>query len=283
MIEIKNINYSVNAHRILKDINLSVKEGECLCILGPNGAGKTTLFDILLGFIKPDSGSVSFGGKNFQEIKKTVGVVFDNTPIFYYAKVGEYLAYIARIYGVDIEVARALMKELGIDGLESSFLRALSQGEKKKIGLISALMHDPEILVLDEPTSNLDPFSREQLWNMIKRKRRTIIFTTHIWDEAQKHADRVAFISSGRILAIDTPASFLSKRYIKYKKKVILPPETDLPLKDVHFIETEDKIVVYLEDTNNFAKTLEKKLINFSVLPVSLEDVFLILDKEEKK
>lgn len=283
MIEIKNINYSVNAHRILKDINLSVKEGECLCILGPNGAGKTTLFDILLGFIKPDSGSVSFGGKNFQEIKKTVGVVFDNTPIFYYAKVGEYLAYIARIYGVDIEVARALMKELGIDGLESSFLRALSQGEKKKIGLISALMHDPEILVLDEPTSNLDPFSREQLWNMIKRKRRTIIFTTHIWDEAQKHADRVAFISSGRILAIDTPASFLSKRYIKYKKKVILPPETDLPLKHVHFIETDDKIVVYLEDTNNFVKTLEKKLISFSVLPVSLEDVFLILDKEEKK
>jgi ABC-type multidrug transport system ATPase subunit len=215
MIKIENLYYKEKDFLILKGININILEKECFAILGPNGAGKTTLIEIIISILKPTSGKVEFFGKRFEEIKEKVGVVFEDPPLFYYAKVNEMIDYLITIYSLKKHKIEELIKHLELEKIKNREIRKLSKGEKKKVSILIALMNDPEILILDEPTSGLDPFVREKLWKLFKSQERTIIFSTHIWDEAKNYANKIAFINNGEIIGIGSPSDFISEKFLR--------------------------------------------------------------------
>lgn len=283
MIRIENLSLSLDGKVILKEIDLDSKEGDCFAILGPNGSGKTTLIEIITEYLKPTEGNVKIWDKDFSEVKERIGVLPEYPPLFYYAKVKEILFYVCCVYDTSYDRVKPLMDYLEISEIENSLVRVLSKGQRKKVGLLISLVHDPDLLILDEPTSGMDPFVREKIWELLKKKNRTIIFTTHIWEEAEKNSDRIAFINRGEILMVDTPSSFLSKRYIKSCRKLILPKRNSCSysLDCNHVIEKEDVYCVYPSNLEEFLSK-HNKLNDYSISPISLEDVFLFLAKERK-
>ena len=279
MVDIRNISLKVNGKFILKDVNLKINDGECLALLGPNGAGKSSLIDIFTGAIRPSHGEVKIWGKEFQEVKKDIGVLYEYSPLFYYSKVKEILAYVCVIYGIKYKSIAELIRSLGMQNIEDRLVRVLSKGERRKVGIILALLHNPSLLILDEPTSGMDPFVRDHCWNLFKKAGRTILFSTHIWEEAEKYADRIAFISEGEILEVDTPSAFLSNKYLKTRKKVTLSKDEKLaPLfKETLCIEENGQCYLYPADIDQFLETVKEKAKDYSISPIALKDVFLYI------
>lgn len=277
MIEVRNISYKDKNNEILYNINFSINENECFGILGPNGAGKTTLMELMLSLIKPQEGEIKFFGKCFKDIKDKIGVLFENPPLFYYAKVNEIIDFFASIYNSKKENVNELIKKLDINEILKREIRKLSKGERKKLGLLISLINEPLILILDEPTSGMDPFIREKIWEIIKSKKRTIIFSTHIWEEAEKYADRVLLLNRGKVLAIDSPSNFLSQKYIKFKNKIILKNKEEVHnlIEEEFYIKIGDKIYVYPSNFDDFIKKIRNFEYDFA--KVTLEDVFLCL------
>ncbi|MEO0297296.1 MAG: ABC transporter ATP-binding protein [candidate division WOR-3 bacterium] len=281
MIEIKNISYKEKNQEILKNISLTIKEKECFAILGPNGAGKTTLMELMVSLIKPLQGEIKFLGKNFETVKDKIGVLFENPPLFYYAKVNEVIEYLACIYNIKKEKIIELIKKLEMDEIFKREIRKLSKGERKKLGLLISLINDPLILILDEPTSGMDPFIREKIWEVIKSKERTVVFSTHIWEEAEKYADRILLLDKGKILAIDSPSDFLSEKYMRFKNKIVLNNHPDLYnlIEKEFYIKKEDKIYIYPSNPEDFIKKIKNFEYNFC--RINLEDVFLFLKAKQ--
>lgn len=281
MIEVKNISYKEKDKQILSNINLSINEGECFAILGPNGAGKTTLMELMLSLIRPTKGEIKFFGKEFEDIKGKIGVLFETPPLFYYAKVNEIIEYLALIYKVKKKRIRKVVERLEMEEIFKREVRKLSKGERKKVGLLASLLNDPLILILDEPTSGMDPFIREKIWEILKSKERTIIFSTHIWEEAEKYADRVLLLDRGKVLAVDSPSNFLSEKYIKFKNKIVLKNTSELEnlIKGEFYIKREDKVYIYPSNPDDFVKRI--KNLEYSFSKISLEDVFLYLRREK--
>lgn len=262
---------------ILKNINLTIKENECFGILGPNGAGKTTLMEIIVSLIKPKEGEIKFFGKDFESIKDKVGVLFENPPLFYYAKVNEIIDYLSCIYRVKKDKIEEIIEKLEMKEIYKREIRKLSKGEKKKVGLLISLINNPLILILDEPTSGMDPFMREKIWEMVKKEKRIIIFSTHIWEEAEKYADRILLLDKGRVIGIDSPTNFLSEKYINFKNKIVLnySKEVEDFIKGEFYIKKEEEIYVYPLNFEDFTKKI--KDFEYNVKKINLEDVFLYL------
>ncbi|MEM2707995.1 MAG: ABC transporter ATP-binding protein, partial [Candidatus Pacearchaeota archaeon] len=263
------------------NISLTIKEKECFAILGPNGAGKTTLMELMVSLIKPLQGEIKFFGKNFETVKDKIGVLFENPPLFYYAKVNEVIEYLACIYNIKKEKIIELIKKLEMDEIFKREIRKLSKGERKKLGLLISLINDPLILILDEPTSGMDPFIREKIWEVIKSKERTVVFSTHIWEEAEKYADRILLLDKGKILAIDSPSDFLSEKYMRFKNKIVLNNHPDLYnlIEKEFYIKKEDKIYIYPSNPEDFIKKIKNFEYNFC--RINLEDVFLFLKAKQ--
>lgn len=283
MIEIRNISYKDKNNEILRNIKFSIKENECFAILGPNGSGKTTLIELMVSLIKPTHGEIKFFGKDFKDIKNKVGVLFENPPLFYYAKVNEIIDFFTLIYGCENKKVKELIEKLEMEEILKREIRKLSKGEKKKLGLLISLINDPSILILDEPTSGMDPFVRKKIWEIIKSKEKTIIFSTHIWEEAEEYADRVLLLNKGEILAIDSPSNFLSEKYLGFKNKIILRKREDIKgfIEKEFYIETENEIYVYSLNPDEIVKKIKNFEYNFS--RVTLEDVFLYLKEKNEK
>jgi ABC-2 type transport system ATP-binding protein len=197
------------------DLSLEVHEGEILGFLGPNGAGKTTSISMMCGLLKPDAGRVLIHGKPVHggapEVRARVGVCPQETILWEKLTCQEQLEFIGSLYGVRPRTARqhggALLEVLGLSAKSDELAGKLSGGMKRRLNLALALVHDPEILVLDEPEAGLDPQSRVLVREYIRSlaNRKTVILTTHNMDEAERLADRVAIIDHGRLLVVDTP------------------------------------------------------------------------------
>jgi len=199
----------------VKDLSLDVFDGEVLGLLGPNGAGKTTSINMLCGLLKPDSGRVSIHGKIISNadasLRLRVGVCPQDIVLWKTLTCLEQMQFIGEMYGMKGKSARQrgeqLFKELDLSEKKDKLARTLSGGMQRRLNLALALVHDPEILVLDEPEAGLDPQSRVLVREYIKSlaHRKTIILTTHNLDEADRMADRVAIIDHGLLLTVDTP------------------------------------------------------------------------------
>jgi ABC-type multidrug transport system ATPase subunit len=197
------------------DVSFSVNEGEIFGLIGPDGAGKTSLFRMLTTLLLPDSGSASVAGfdvvKDYRKIRNTVGYMPGKFSLYPDLSVEENLNFFATVFGTTIQENYDLIKEIYVQLEPFKKRRAgkLSGGMKQKLALCCALIHKPTVLFLDEPTTGVDPVSRKEFWEMLKRlkaQRITILVSTAYMDEATL-CDRIALIHSGKILSVDTPAN----------------------------------------------------------------------------
>ena len=199
----------------VEDLNLEIYEGEIFGFLGPNGAGKTTSIKMMCGLLAPDAGQVFIHGERIAEadekVRARVGVCPQEIVLWERLTCLEQLQFIGQMYGLSRQVGRergdALLAELDLTAKRDKLARTLSGGMQRRLNLAMALVHDPDILVLDEPEAGLDPQSRVKVREYIQSLARlkTVILTTHNMDEADRVADRVAIIDHGRLLVVDTP------------------------------------------------------------------------------
>lgn len=210
------------------NVSLEVKNHETVALLGPNGAGKSTLCKMAAGMVKPTSGRVLLEGmevtQNIRSASRKIGVVLGPSLVYYRMKGRQYLRFFARIYRVNQYESRInqLSEELGIRDFIDEHIEEYSTGMKMKISLARALLHDPSLLVLDEFTSGLDPISALHIRQLVKGVGKTILLTTHNPHEAEVMADRVSFISKGKVVAIGSPAEMVQSVREKVRLQVVL-------------------------------------------------------------
>jgi ABC-2 type transport system ATP-binding protein len=221
-IKLQNISKSFKDKTALKNISFDVKEGELFGLIGPDGAGKTTLFRILTTLLIADEGTATVGNfdviKNYKSIRNNVGYMPGRFSLYQDLTVEENLAFFATIFGTTIEENYDLIKDIyvQIEPFKNRRAGKLSGGMKQKLALCCALIHKPKVLFLDEPTTGVDPVSRKEFWEMLKRlqtKGITMLVSTPYMDEAAL-CDRIALIQDGKILEIDTPQEIV-KHYPK--------------------------------------------------------------------
>lgn len=220
MIEVKNVTKRYGQTLAVDDISFNVDKGEIVGFLGPNAAGKTTTMRIITSFMPPTAGKVSVGGYDVfddaMEVKKRIGYLPENPPLYHEMKVSDYLHFVAAIKGVnkkDIpkQVDRVI-EQTSLGEMRDRIIRKLSKGFRQRVGLAQALIHDPDVLILDEPTVGLDPKQIIEVRELIKNlaHEHTIILSTHILPEVSMTCERVVIINRGRIVAEDTPDNLTS-------------------------------------------------------------------------
>ncbi len=223
-IQINNISKSYGSIKAIEDITLSVKEGELFGFIGPDGAGKTTLFRILTTLLLPDGGTATLNGfdvvEDYKKIRNIVGYMPGKFSLYFDLTVEENLQFFATVFGTTIEENYELVKDIysQIEPFKNRKAGKLSGGMKQKLALSCALIHRPEILILDEPTTGVDAVSRKEFWEMLKKlqaKGITIVVSTPYMDEATL-CDRIALMQNGRVLSIDTPGNIISR----YEKEI---------------------------------------------------------------
>ncbi len=212
-IEIRNLVLRYGSLTAVDDLSLQVHKGEIFGFLGPNGAGKTTSIRMMCGLLRPSSGKVFINGKNIrvEQAHNLVGICPQHNVLWNKLSCFEQLIFMARMYDVPGNKARIragmLIDKIGLSDKRNKMASTLSGGMKRRMNVIMALVHDPEIVVFDEPEAGLDPQSRILVREFIKEtaKEKTVIFTTHNMDEAERVSDRVAIIDQGKLLKLDTP------------------------------------------------------------------------------
>ena len=221
MIEVQGITKSYGAFEALKGVSFEVRKGEILGLLGPNGAGKTTLMRILTCFLPASSGRATVAGFDVEreslEVRRRLGYLPESVPLYGEMRVREYLDFVGRAKGLggaerQEQSARA-MAETGTDVVAGKLIRQLSKGYRQRVGLAQALLGDPEVLILDEPTVGLDPRQIADIRGLIQSLagRRTIILSTHILPEVQALCSQVVIINQGQIIEQDSPANLAKK------------------------------------------------------------------------
>mgnify|MGYP000159161832 CR=1 FL=1 len=216
-ITIEHLTKKYGAQRAVDDISFEVKKGEILGFLGPNGAGKTTTMKMITTYLLPDGGDISVGGKDVineaQGVRKLIGYLPEHNPLYTDMPVIDYLAYCASLQDVPKDrIPTQVRKMVGVCGLDlekHKKISELSKGYRQRVGLAQAMIHDPEILILDEPTTGLDPNQIVEIRELIKEigKEKTVILSTHILPEVEATCDRILIINRGKIVADGTADS----------------------------------------------------------------------------
>jgi len=215
------------------EISLEVPKGELFGLLGPNGAGKTTMINILCGLVKPTSGSAAVGGYDVQkktvEVKELIGVCPQETAIYPYLTGAENVELFGNLHTMSKETLKArrdlLLEKMGLTQDAKRKTEKYSGGMKRRLSLILALIHDPQIAFLDEPTVAMDPQSRRAVWDFIKDLKgegKTVILTTHYMEEAEELCDCVGIIDHGKLIALGSPADLISKNKVKNLEEVFI-------------------------------------------------------------
>ncbi|MFT4603838.1 MAG: ABC-2 type transport system ATP-binding protein [Rhodothermales bacterium] len=215
MIEVQGLTKRYGTERAVDDISFEVKSGEVLGFLGPNGAGKTTTMKVITCFLPPSEGTVRVNGYDVRthalEVRRQIGYLPEHTPLYLDMRVYAYLGFIAAMRGVasnqrDRRIAD-MAEVCGLGDVLQKPIEALSKGYRQRVGLAQAMIHDPEILILDEPTTGLDPNQIVEIRELIKAvgREKTVILSTHILPEVQASCDRVLIIHRGRLVADGTP------------------------------------------------------------------------------
>lgn len=296
---VENISKSYGKTKALQNISLKVKEGELFGIIGPDGAGKTTLFRILTTLLIPDEGTATVMGKDvvkeYKYIRNNVGYMPGRFSLYQDLTVLENLNFFATIFGTSIEENYELIKDIyiQIEPFKNRRAGALSGGMKQKLALSCALIHKPKVLFLDEPTTGVDPVSRKEFWEMLKRFKAAgiiILVSTPYMDEAAL-CDRIALIQDGKILTTDTPENvtknFSHKLYsIRTTKMYQLiidlrnfsHTKSVFPFGDsVHYVDKRDTFD--LDEIKEYLIEKDHKEIKIKAIKPSIEDRFIELLK----
>jgi len=255
-IVVENLTKTYGSQKAVDDITFTVKAGEVLGFLGPNGAGKTTTMKAITTYLIPNEGNIKVGSftadEQADEIRKHIGYLPENNPLYQEMPVIDYLHFVAELQGIDKKKIRPRIAEMvrlcGLEGEKHKNIAELSKGYKQRVGLAQALIHDPDVLILDEPTAGLDPNQIVEIRELIRKigKEKTVILSSHILAEVEATCDRILIISKGKIVA-DGTAEELRKRakgreILKVKIEDGDPGDIYKSLRDLHCAEAVDPI-----------------------------------------
>lgn len=318
MIEVKNVTKKYGNFLAVDNISFTVKDGEVVGLLGPNGAGKSSTMNMITGFIEPTEGTITINGYDALskpiKAKSQIGYMPEGVPLYAELTVKEFVTYMAELKKVPRKERKQsvekVLEETGIKDVEKKLIRNLSRGYKQRVSLAGALVGNPEVIILDEPTVGLDPKQITEIRKLIKElgKKHTVILSSHILSEVSQICERVIIINKGKILAIDTPENLEKKT--QEKNVIIITVEDkennmekikkDIPeMLECKLIKNNDDGTKQYVLKSNVDVDLRRKL--FDILPKknitifelkkaekSLEDAFLALietstEKEDKK
>ena len=288
IIEINNLKKSFGDVKAVKDISFCVKEGELFAFLGENGAGKSTTINIMCAQLKKDGGTVVIDGMNIdtnaEVIKRNIGVVFQSSVLDSALSVYDNLESRAALYGITGEAFKTRFDELSalldLDGLKKRTVGKLSGGQRRRIDIARALLHKPKILILDEPTTGLDPQTRKTIWSVIselrKNEKMTVFLTTHYMEEAAE-ADYVVIIDSGNISAKGTPLE-LKNAYTGDFVTVYGVSEEQIKVFDLPYEKIRDAYRISVPNTAKATELIVKCpeiFVDYEITKGKMDDVFL--------
>lgn len=279
MIKVKNLKKYYGTSRGIEDVNLKVKPGEIFGFIGPNGAGKTTLIRILVGLLKKDSGRALILNQevhmNSYKINKAIGYLPSESNFFDDYKTPDMIKFFLDLRGIDSTYATELIKRLNLD--TSKKVKALSFGNKKKLGIVLALMHKPSLLILDEPTTGLDPLAQKAFLDLMiehKKMGSTIFLSSHVLSDVQKVCDTVSFIKDGSVILTEDIDTLKEQEH----KKVTINPIIPLYLEGIENIKVNNVSMEfeYHGDINILLSELKThKLKDLTIRDVTLEELFM--------
>ncbi|MET3027213.1 gliding motility-associated ABC transporter ATP-binding subunit GldA [Flavobacterium sp. UW10123] len=247
-IEVNSISKSYGEQKALNEISFKIEKGEIVGFLGPNGAGKSTLMKILTTYLLADSGSALVNGHdvmtNAKEVQRSIGYLPEHNPLYLDLYVREYLAFNADVYNVPKSRIEEVIQLTGLTPESHKKIGQLSKGYRQRVGLANALLHDPEVLILDEPTTGLDPNQLMEIRNVIKNagKNKTVFLSTHIMQEVEAICDRVMIIDKGQIVA-DNKLDHL----VTANKEQVIEVEFDY--------KVEEQLLAKLENISSYVNT----------------------------
>lgn len=300
MIEVQSLHKSYGSINAVNGVNFEVNRGEILGFLGPNGAGKSTTMKMITGFLRPTSGTVLVDGLNVQDdpvsVKERIGYMPENGPVYGEMTVVEFLTFIAEIRGFDDPTTREDKIDHACDlcrlnKVRHQSIETLSKGFKQRVGFAQAILHDPPVLILDEPTDGLDPNQKKEVRKIISAmaKDKAIILSTHILEEVSALCTRVIIIAKGQVIADETPDSLL-RRNKKFNALKIEVEDVDLEvvrenLKELPEVASaeinEGAVEVYPKNKQSIDSLVLKacrdnqwNVLHFEKSPVGLDEVF---------
>ena len=303
VVDVKNLKKTylkkgANLVEALKNLNLEVKEGEIFGLLGPNGAGKSTFINILGGSVIKTEGKVNVWGfdldKNPRQVRASIGIVPQEVNVDPFFSPKDLLELQAGLYGVKKKdrITNTILKLVSLEKQANSYSRSLSGGMKRRLLVAKAMVHQPPIIILDEPTAGVDVELRKKLWENVRslnKKGVTIILTTHYLEEAEKMCDRIGILSHGELVALDTTKNLLNRIQTKKvnfitDKRVNINENT---LKSLKIISNEqnklcisyEKSKINIDQIINYLNDQNIKIFDISTDDGDLEDIFLRLTK----
>jgi len=315
LIEVEHLTKSYGQARAVNDISFKVEKGEILGFLGPNGAGKTTTMRILTGYLPATGGTARIAGfdvfEDSMEVRKRIGYLPETPPLYPDMTVSDYLAFVARIKGVaSVDVAKRVeeaMRMTNVTDRKDWLIKKLSRGFKQRVGIAQAVVHNPDVVILDEPTVGLDPTQRSEVRNLIKglAGEHTIILSTHILSEVETTCDRVIIINKGKISAIDTPDNLTKQLKGGERVRIVVRGEADGLRSALETVEGARAVEIGSPDQSDqndaLAATVESdlgvdlrgriaatvvgggfELLELRSVSLSLEEIFMQLTTEEK-
>jgi ABC-2 type transport system ATP-binding protein len=234
VIAVEDLHKHYGSVQAVDGISFEVQEGEIFGFLGPNGAGKTTTIEIIEGYKRADRGQATVLGLDPRQdgyaLKERIGIMLQETALYLDLKVGELLRLFASFYQRPVN-PEALLEMIGLQEKRGAFVRQLSGGQRQRLVFILALINDPELLFLDEPTAGLDPQSRRALWEWIalaREKGKTVFLTTHYIEEAEWLCDRVAIMDHGKVIALDTPRRLMAGTQVEQRIEFVIEGALDV-------------------------------------------------------
>ncbi|QMV40355.1 ABC transporter ATP-binding protein [Cohnella cholangitidis] len=304
MLEVKGLRKSFGTVKAVEEISFSVEAGEVFTIIGPNGAGKTTTLEMIEGMLPPDAGTIAINGltwdKNAEQIKYIIGVQPQSSSLFELLTVEENLELFSSFYPRPKTVAEVL-EMINLTDHRNKRVKSLSGGQRQRLAIGLAMVSDPLIIFLDEPTTGLDPQARRNIWDIVlklKELGKTTILTTHYMEEAEKLSDRVCIVDQGRIVTLDTPAKLID-RLTKEREVRLFFQDGEQAAIDTEEVAKEQPTVVRTaregsslklwsvqpEETLygifGFTKERGYRVEQVSIREMSLEDVFIAFTGKE--
>ncbi|MCK4835038.1 MAG: ABC transporter ATP-binding protein [Candidatus Aminicenantes bacterium] len=283
-------NFLFKKYEILKAININVEKGQIYGFLGPNGAGKTITIKCILGLLFPDSGQILINNKpaTNPEIRQILGFL-PEYPFFYdYLTAKEFLHFSAMLFSIPSkkasEVSKKLIKQVGLEGKENIKLKNFSKGMLQRIGFAQALINDPDIVILDEPFSGLDPIGRKELRDIVialKNSGKTVFFSSHILQDMELIADKVGIIFNGNIIKEGKLSDLVSHSVQYYDVIFSNIDKKKVEANKINFVCRDESYIVRCQDINTMNNIIEFVILNkgkiLSVTPIkmTLEDIFL--------
>ncbi len=288
IIEVRDLVKQYPATTAVAGVSFNVPEGVCFGLLGPNGAGKTTTIEIMEGILPPTAGEVRYRGEPLgNRFREKAGILFQKTALQDFLTVRQCIALFRGLYARGLEVEEVI-RLCALEKLAGRDSRKLSGGQQQRLLLAIALVNDPAVLFLDEPTTGLDPQARRAFWELvqsIKARHKTIILTTHYMEEAELLCDEIVIMDRGRIVAQGPPRRLLHEHFaevlLELPRQEFPPAARALPL---NIIDASDRVEISTHDLEATLRTLlEAKvpLTNLRIRPANLEDLFLELTGTE--